>query len=185
MPEPGEQSDDVLADWRRAALELDALWSEVDVGAWRLIVREPQDNPDLGDVPLSRFALARLTETDVHGVDLGIGFPDWSDTLIEVGLPVRLGWLATRRANHRAFDRTIRGTWRLESENGFSWTITVDGERVESAPTSPRSAAPTATLCASERDLLALLLGRPPSGAVTVAGDVDFGRSFNAAFPGP
>ncbi len=57
---------------------------------------EPADNPDLGTIPLARLALARLTEVDVHATYLGIDAPDWSSTLVEVGLPTRLAWLAAR-----------------------------------------------------------------------------------------
>ena len=42
-----------------------------------------------------------------------------------------------------------------------------------------------ATIEASSRDLLALLLGRPFLSQPRLAGDVAFGEAFTAAFPGP
>src|SRR5438874_166437 len=91
-PSPDERSADVLDDWEAAAGELDREWSAIDDDRWGADVVEPADNADLGTIPLARLALARLTEVDVHGTDLGIGAPDWSATLVEIGLPIRLRW---------------------------------------------------------------------------------------------
>lgn len=104
-PAPGEQPHDVLDDWASLAHRLDALWATLEPDAWAVTVTEPTDNADLGPVPLGRLALARLTEIDLHGVDLDVGFPDRSTTLVAVALPTRLAWLATRRTNHREVDR--------------------------------------------------------------------------------
>ena len=84
---PGERPIDVLDDWQWAAAELDSAWSTLDSPQWNTAVVEPADNPDLGTVPLGRFALARLLEVDVHASDLGIDTPDWSSSLVEVSLP--------------------------------------------------------------------------------------------------
>ena len=184
-PSPGERAADVLDDWASAAQALDEEWVAISDSGWATEVVEPVGNPDLGTIPLARLALARLTEVEVHGTDLGIGLPDWSETLVAAALPVRLRWLATRRTNHREFDRAIRGSWRLASDDGFGWTVSVDGELVESAPSANTGRAPSATIRASRRDLLALLLGRPPVGPVSVAGDVPFGEAFPRSFPGP
>jgi hypothetical protein len=133
---------------------------------------------------LARLALARLTEVDVHGTDLGIGFPDWSTTLVDVALTTRLGWLATRRTNHRAFDRSISGSWLLRATDGPTWLVAVDGETVVSRPASPEEAA-LATVEGTSRDLLALLLGRAPLHPLCITGDAELGASFSRAFPGP
>lgn len=77
----------MLADWARNAALLDDLWSSLGEDQWGVTVTEPPENPDLGPVPLARLALARLTEVDVHGVDLDVGFPDWSPTLVDVAPP--------------------------------------------------------------------------------------------------
>ena len=183
-PRPGEHPRDVLDEWEDVGGRLDDLWDSLVDDDWTLDVTEPADNPDLGTIPLSRLALARLTEVDVHGTDLGIGFSDWSDTLVELGLPIRLEWLATRRTNHRDFDRSLNGTWLLASHDGFRWEVTVDGTTVESRP-ADNSTSPRATITASRRDLLALLLGRPPRVPPNVSGDADFAEAFSRAFPGP
>jgi maleylpyruvate isomerase len=110
LPSPAEPAA-VLDDWSSAARELDDEWSAVTGDRWRTPVVEPADNPDLGTVPLARLALARLTEVEVHGTDLGIGAADWSRTLVAVGLPTRLAWLSRRRRNHRPVDGSIAGSW--------------------------------------------------------------------------
>ena len=183
-PRAGERPRDVLRDWANVSARLDDAWSSLDEGDWAAEVREPADNPDLGTVPLARLALARLTEVDVHGTDLGIGFADWSETLVDIGLPTRLRWLSSRRTNHRDFDRSLRGTWLLAADNGLRWGVTVDGDRVESAP-ADENPAPRAVIAGSARDLLALLLGRRTREPLEFAGDVEFGHAFTRAFPGP
>jgi uncharacterized protein (TIGR03083 family) len=180
----GERPDDVVNGLADAADRLDGLWSSLEPDAWATPVTEPADNTDLGTIPLARLALARLTEVDVHGVDLDVGFPDWSDTLIDFAPPVRLGWLSTRRTNHRDFDRSLQGQWLLVAGN-FRWIVAVDGDRVSSSPAGPEIDPPRATIIGTRRDLLALLLGRPRLRALEFAGDVHFGAMFEQAFPGP
>jgi len=185
-PAPGERPADVLADWGATAQRLDERWLALPADDWATEVREPDDNPDLGTVPLSRLALARLTEVDVHGTDLGLGLPHWSATLVRVGLPTRLGWLATRRANHRAVDGTLRGSWRLQAtDQELRWLVRVDGKRViESRPAEPTDDA-DATIEGTARDLLALLLGRPGLASLHRSGDAALAAAFERAFPGP
>jgi hypothetical protein len=50
---------------------------------------------------------------------------------------------------------------------------------------TPGTTPATAAIEATSRDLLALLLGRPPLGRLSFTGDVAFGRSFTDVFPGP
>lgn len=181
---PNEKPADLLDDWQSAAEELDAEWSRLDDDQWATDVVEPAANPDLGTIPLARLALARLTEVDVHGTDLNIGVPDWSQELVEVGLPTRLRWLSTRRTNHREFDRLIRGSWLLKATDGPRWFVAVDGDRVQSRLATDHDTA-TADIEGTSRDLLALLLGRPPRQPLQLIGDVAFAEAFERAFPGP
>jgi hypothetical protein len=183
-PAPGERPEDVLVDWRARASGLDDLWSTVDGDDWATTVREPVDDPDLGPVPLARLALARLTEVDVHGVDLDIDFADWSPTRVDVALPTRLAWLATRRANDREIDRSVQSTWLLVADD-LRWAVSVDGDRVRSAPVGAGPVTARATIAGTRRDLLALPLGRPPVRPVDVDGDLAFAAAFERAFPGP
>jgi len=181
---PGEGPCDVVNDWEAAASSLDWEWSAVEDVQWGTEVLEPAGNPDLGTIPLARLALARLTEVDVHGTDLGIGAADWSPTLVEVGLPTRLRWLSTRRTNHRAFDRSIEGAWLLNATDGPRWLVSIHRGAVESRPARETDDA-RAVIEGSSRDLFALLLGRPRRRQLRFRGDVAFAASFEKAFPGP
>lgn len=183
-PEVDERPSDVIEDWEQTAASLEARWATVGLGQWAVDVVEPPGNPDLGTIPLARLAFARLTEIDVHGTDLGIGFPDWSPLLVDVGLPTRLSWLATRRTNHRFVDASVQGSWLLVATTGLRWLVSVDGDRVTSHPAQPDDAA-RGTIQGTARDLFAMLLGRSTLEPLRFRGDVSFAKSFHQAFPAP
>lgn len=131
-PRTGESAADVVRSLREASTALDDTWRAVT--DWSITVREPDDNVDLGPYPLVHMPLFRLTEIEVHGTDLGIGLPEWSDVLIRDALPMRLDRLARRTPQ-------APGAWAL---NSF---VVGDGSEPE-------------VIEASDRDLFALLLGR-------------------------
>lgn len=183
-PRPGESMADVVASLAVLSHALGEAWSGLVADDWRAAVREPPGQPDLGELSLAHLALLRLTEVEVHGLDLDLGLRDWTDLFVEVALRARLDRLNVRRSNHRVFATDLRGSWRLVAEDGPTYLVAVDGDSVRSRPagsTAPASAAITA----SSRDLLALLLGRPCVGPVGYDGDAAFARSFTRAFPGP
>jgi hypothetical protein len=97
---------------------------------------------------------------------------------------MRLEWLNIRRANHRAFDTELEGSWLLVADDGPTYRVTVDGTKVESRPASPQSQA-RAVIETNGRDLLALLLGRSLNSPPVIMGDIALGQSFSLAFPGP
>ena len=103
---------------------------------------------------------------------------------MRVALPTRLDWLNARRSNHRAFDGGLEGSWLLSATDGPTYRVEVRGSVVESRPVDEGSGA-QATIIASSRDLLALLLGRTRSEPLRLSGDVTFARRFEDAFPGP
>jgi hypothetical protein len=105
---------------------------------------------------------------------------------VDAALPTRLDWLNTRRTNHRAVDATVQGSWRLvATDRPIDHLVSVDGATVTSTPTSSVSGAPSATIEASARDLLALLLGRPMRDEPSCTGDGSLAKAFGRAFPGP
>lgn len=157
-PAPGERPSAVLDDWGSAATELDRAWSAIRGDRWSIDVVEPSDNPDLGTVPLARLALARLTEVDVHGTDLGIGIPDWSSVLVDVGLPTRLcaGSLHDVRTTTVLIDQsTAPGCSRQRRARAGSPALTTTassrGPRKRAKRRGPRFKDPVATssLCYS------------------------------------
>jgi len=184
VPLAGESPAQVVESLTLLSEELHQTWSALDAGAWSVDVVEPADNRDLGPIPLGRLPLLRLTEVEVHGTDLGVSVGEWSELFVNTVLPMRLEWLNIRRANHRAVQTDLQGSWLLVATDGPIYRVSVDDLRVESHPAS-RDAPASAVIEASSRDLLALLLGRPFRTPPDITGDVVFGRSFSMAFPGP
>jgi hypothetical protein len=169
---------------RRLSVELDHVWDNLDDRAWGQEVLEPADNPDLGTLRVSGLPLVRLTEVEVHGIDLDLGLDDWSDLFVRTALPARLGRLGTRRPNRGEVDHLRQGTLLLVATDGPTFTLSVNRDHVEAHPGDPMAPA-TAVIEATSRDLLALLLGRPLVGAPRIAGDETFIDAFRSAFPGP
>jgi uncharacterized protein (TIGR03083 family) len=183
-PRPAERPHDVVSSLARHGDELDEVWSSLSEDAWRLEVTEPDDNPDLGSLPIGRLPLLRLTEVELHGSDLGLGLDDWSELFVRVALPFRLDWLNTRRTNHRGFDVGLEGSWLLVATDGPIYLVTATGATVESHP-ADRASPARAVIEAPSRDLLALLMGRAFRTTPRVTGDTAFGHAFSRAFPGP
>ena len=184
VPPAGESPLAVVDSFATASAALQASWSALDPRSWSVQVVEPPRARDLGPIPLGRLPLLRFTEVEVHGTDLRLALDDWSPLFVATVLPMRLEWLNVRRANHRAFDTELQGSWLLMATDGPTYRVSVDGHHVASAPARPDSPA-RATIEATSRDLLALLLGRAFHRAPVISGDVEFGRSFAQAFPGP
>jgi uncharacterized protein (TIGR03083 family) len=171
-PRPGESGGDVVASLAAQSRRLHDLWRAVD--DWEVAVIEPPDNPDLGDIPLARLALARLTEVEVHGTDLGVSLGPWSDVFVRHVLPMRLEWLNSRQSNHRVVDTTVRASWLLvATDMDVNQVITVEGPNVVS---SPGDSADT-RIIGTGAELLALLLGRAPKSFAP--------EDFTRALPGP
>ncbi len=184
VPDPGEDDRRVVASLAEESARLHDSWAWLSESEWQTAVREPRDNPDLGETTISGLAILRLTEVEVHGSDLDVGLDDWSDVFVRSALPFRIGRLASGRSRQRALDSGVRGSWILVATDGPSWRISVGDDEVASEPTD--SPAPAdAVIEASSRDLLAVLLGRPNQDGLVERGDRDLVGAFSRAFPGP
>jgi hypothetical protein len=86
-PRPGESAADVVDSLDAPSRELDTAWAALTAEQWTLAVQEPRAQTDLGSLPLAAHALLRLTEVDVHGLDLDVGLDGWSDLYVELALP--------------------------------------------------------------------------------------------------
>ena len=178
-PDEGETADDVVRSLREASAALSDLWEGLGADDWSADVVEPPGNPDLGTVPLVRLPLFRLTEVEVHGTDLGLGLPSWSDALVRHALPMRLDWLGERRTNHRRVDPSVRGSFLLRaSDLGIVQRLEIDGPSVTSHRVRGGDATADRVIDGTGRELLALLLGRWHDGSAAA-------EAFRRAFPGP
>ncbi len=183
-PRAGEHPGDVVRSLIDRSAALNRRWSELSSHDWDRTLVEPEDNVDLGPVPLRSLAILRLTEVEVHGTDLALGLDDWSEAFVAVALPMRLHWLAKRRSNHRATGDSIDGIWRIAADDGPSVLVrSIDG-RVD---VSDESETPpdAAIIEASGRDLLGFLLGRADASRLRFAGNRDTAARFTEAFPPP
>jgi uncharacterized protein (TIGR03083 family) len=184
VPGEGEEPTDVVRSLALAGDRLHDAWAPLSAAQWQTVIEEPAGNPDLGPVTVARLALLRLTEVEVHGTDLDLGLDDWSEVFVAHALPIRLGWLATRRSNHRRIESTIDGSWLLVPDDGPGTVVSVRGPQVTVEAAHATTVA-DAVIEGRSRDLLALLLGRPTAQDLKISGDVRLGRAFREAFPGP
>jgi maleylpyruvate isomerase len=185
IPRPGESGADVVASLATSGDEVVRLWSTMTDDDWRLEGSEQGDTFDLRSLSLADLALLRLTECEVHGSDLALGLDDWSQLFVTLALPFRLELLGTRRPHQSGIQATATGSWLLIATDGPTHVVSVTRGRVQSRQCTPNTTPATAAIEATSRDLLALLLGRPPVGRLSYTGDAAFGRSFTDVFPGP
>jgi uncharacterized protein (TIGR03083 family) len=183
-PGESEAPADVVGSLATQSGRLQELWARLAPPQWETVVEEPAANPDLGRTTIDLVAMMRLTEVEVHGGDLDVGLDDWSDVFVAHALPVRLRWLTTRRSNHRAVDTAVIGSWLFATTDGPGSVIATDGRTVTVQAAGHKTTA-DAVIEGSSRDLLALLLGRPPRQVLTFGGDTELARAFTRAFPGP
>jgi len=184
QPGVDETPRDVVRSLAEHSAALHATWGALDASHWTRVVTEPDDNRDLGRLPVSVVPLLRLTEVEVHGSDLDVGIDEWSSTFVSEALPFRLGWLNVRRSNHRPVDDSVIGSWLLRASDGPTYLVSAGADAVQAQRAETETPA-TAVIDGTSRDLLALLLGRPPREPLVISGDREFGASFSRAFPGP
>ncbi len=181
VPADGESPHDVVASFVANCDRLNEALAMVD--DWTIVHHEPDGQQDLGPQSLYALAVLRLTEVDVHAVDLDIGIERWSDTFAAVGLPLRIDRLSKRLANTpEAASPRPTGTWLLRADEGPTYAVTSTVDGIVTRPATPLESV-DGVIDASSRDLIALMLGRDCEGDVVYSND--FARSFTEAFPGP
>ncbi len=179
-PGPDETPAAAVADLAAADARLAAAWAGLGPAAWATPVREPPGNADLGPITVATLAMLRLTEVEVHGTDLGLDLDGWSEAFLDAGLRFRVAWTAARRRP----GALVTGRWVLETTDGPAYRLsaTPDGATAEE---TDGAAAGEAVVKGSRRDLLAMLLGRPPLDELKFEGDIALARRLHEAFPGP
>jgi uncharacterized protein (TIGR03083 family) len=184
VPRDGEGPVDVVASLAGESFWLDQAWRDLTKLQWSTEVVEPKGNVDLGPRGLDALVLLRLTEVEVHGTDLDVGLPDWSEVFVHTALPVRVQWLETRGRSPRATAPRSRVSWLLKPSEGAAHLVTLDDDVVKTEPADVDTKA-DATIEGTSRDLLALLLGRRARNRLRTRGSVEVATSFSRLFPGP
>ena len=178
LPEPGESPGEVVAGLAEAADRLQRRWEARTAEQWHLDVDEPPDNPDLGTLSLGTFAALRLTEVEVHGTDLGLGLADWDPWFVQHGLTFRMA----RLGRLRILDAP-RQAWLLRAEHPmFGLRIVAEAGTVHAEVDTEARQGDQVIRLASDRDRLALLLGRP---LLEPSPDAEAVEEFRSAVPGP
>jgi hypothetical protein len=184
VPRLGELGPDVVSSLAARSGELTRIWSTLSEDDWRLDGCEPGDTIDPRPLSLAELALLRLTECEVHGSDLAVALDGWSDLFVSLGLPFRVERLRFRNLDQPPVHGCPSGSWLLIATDGPTYLVSVTDGRVD-VQQSAVSTPATAVIEAASRDLLAVLLGRPPVGRIALSGDLPFAHSFSRAFPGP
>jgi uncharacterized protein (TIGR03083 family) len=179
----GESPDALVAELFAQSDRLAQQWRKLSETDWETELREPR----LGRMRLTRLVALRLTEVEVHGVDLGLDrHTQWSDRFVELCLPLRIAWLPNHSRAQPTADRSVNGRWLLRADSGRSWLVSAAGGLASAGPKDDMAdAAADCIITGSERDLLGLVLGRLPATALYIAGDETLALNFEAAFPGP
>jgi maleylpyruvate isomerase len=134
-------ADELIGDLARSIERLDAAWDSLPADAWGAVAQSASGQSE----PVVDLPRYRWRETEIHHVDLGLGFTaqDWDPVFVETELDVWLASLEERlppgaRASITAVDSRL--TWLIG-----------DGPR-------------TLKVEAPSRLILAWLVGRPPDG---------------------
>lgn len=156
-------------------------WRSLDRISWSARFTEKR----LGTIGLARLVALRLNELEVHRGDLtaGYGPRQWSAGFVSACLPLRVAWLPGHHRARPDADTAVVGRWLLTTGDQH-WLVTADGPSARCTAAAAGEAA-DATIAGPPWDLLAFLLGRPPSVPLTVTGDLPAASRFKAAFPGP
>ena len=176
---PGESIAQLLASFRAESFELIERWRTLTAEQWEMRI----DEFDHGNMPLSRLLALRLTELEVHRIDLGLGdTSSWDEVFVHHILPLRLAWLTRARARDDA-DLTVNGSWMM-SDGDRAWFVEASGRSLDVRRATDATMA-QCRIRASPHALLAFVLGRDCAEPLVIEGDRVLAERFKAAFPGP
>lgn len=178
-PHPGEEGAAVVGSLAATSAALQQVLTDLRPDDWERRVRPAKvDDPE--DLTVYGLLVLRSTEVEVHGTDLDLGLPGWSDAFVAAALPFRLA-----RLDRRWPVGDLTGSWLLLPRGGPTWLV--NARIGAAAAREVEGALPPvdARIEGEPRDVLALLLGRQAWDRLEVAGDVEVGHRFATAFPGP
>jgi len=173
----------VRVRFETASAALADAWRHLGDRQWTTIVHEQR----IGHISLARLTALRLTELEVHHVDLDVGYrvTDWPAVFTRICLPLRTAWLGSHHRRRHDAAREITGRWLLApTDDSAAWLVTARANHVTCQPT-PAEAKADVTLSRPSASLLAFLLGRQPDPPLAIRGDRHLASAFKHASPGP
>lgn len=166
-----------------ASAALGHAWRELDDRQWATVISDRR----IGPMALGRLVALRLTELEVHHVDLDLGYrvADWPPGFPRTCLPLHVAWLGSRHRTGAVGTGHPDRRWLLEpTDDSVRWLVTVRAREVLCQPATPSSDADV-TVTGTSAGLLAFLLGRRPEPPLDIRGNHGVADSFKQVFPGP
>jgi len=162
-------AEQALIRFEAASAALADAWRHLGDRQWATTMHERH----IGPMRLSRLTALRLTELEVHHVDLDVGYrvTDWPAAFTRICLPLRIAWLDAHHRRRHDTARQVAGRWLLApTDDSVTWLVTAWADQVTSQP-APADAEADVTLSGPSASLLAFLLGRQPDPPLAVYGD--------------
>ena len=173
-PALGEPRDHVLDSLAAESEGLADRWADLSPQDWDrpMITTDPTDS--LGGATLRELGLLRLVEVMVHGSDSGLGLAPW---------PLRFGqWVLPLRVRRARVHADLAMTLAFDAVDAMTITARVARGAVTVAEAVPD---PDVVVSGAANDLVALLLGRSPLGAVSMTGDASSVAALRSGLLGP
>ncbi len=173
-PALGEPRHHVIDSLAAESDALTRLLSGLSADDWDRPMISTDTTDPLGAVTLRELGLLRLVEVMVHGSDLGLGLDPW---------PLRFGhWVLPLRVRRARTVPELSAVVTFEAVDAPAITaVAADGALsvIDARPD------PDMIVSGVANDLVALLLGRSPLGAVSMTGDAPAVAALRRGLVGP
>ncbi len=158
-----ETTRDVIDSFARETDLLQEVWQRVALADWSLPVFELGETASELSMDLTRLALLRLTEVEVHGTDLNAGLGPWSTVFGPAVIALAASLIETWPGG--------AGVWLLRPHQAAEQTVVVNADgSVEGRPVRA-SDVPDVVVTGPPNSMVAVLFGRAPISSLDFSGD--------------
>lgn len=162
-PGPNETPCDVIASFGRESELLHEVWQRVALADWSLPVFELGETASELSMDLTRLALLRLTEVEVHGTDLNAGLGPWSTVFGPAVIALTASLIESWPGG--------AGMWLLRPHQAAEQTVVVNPDgSAEGRPVQSGDVADV-VVTGPPNSMVAVLLGRAPTSSLDYSGD--------------